>query len=371
MNMPSTTSDIKSIGNNTNPCINPRNITPTEAIYLTDEEKRVYFDRVRLGHPRIAQTLEKMARLTTPTSGKSIVLLIGPTGVGKSTLVSTLGERLVDSVKDEIERDPSFVPAAKMVVPASGERQFAWKMFYQALGDALDEPLMDKKLETRIKNERVTVWQPGSRSSVVGMRMAVEKAILNRRTQLVVIDEAAPLLRGSAEKLDHHMDALKTLADTGAKLVLVGSYDLHALASLDAQVARRTATAHFSRYLPGNEDDEKAFKTMVGILQLHMPLKDMPDLREWSRELQVACIGCVGILKTVLATALECALANKGKWSDQFLEQALLSEDAYGTILSETILGENRVEKSSIGSGSFNALQAKAEAVAASVRASR
>ena len=351
--------------------IDPRKIKPDEAIHLSDKEKTVYFDRVRLSHPRITQTLDKMARLTAPTSGKNIVLLIGPTGVGKSTLVSTLGERLIGSMKDDIDRDPSFVPAAKMVVPASGERQFAWKMFYQALGNALDEPMLDKKLETRIKDGRETVWQPGSRSTVVAMRMAVEKAIRHRRTQLVVLDEAAPLLRGNDDKLDHHMDALKTLADAGAKLVLVGSYDLHSLASLDAQVARRTATTHFSRYLPGNEDDEETFKTMIGILQRHMPLKDMPDLREWSRELQVACIGCVGILKTVLATVLECALANKGKWSDQFLEQALLSEDAYGTILSETLRGEKDIEKSSIGSGSFNSLLAKADAVATLVKASQ
>jgi hypothetical protein len=347
----------------------PRRITPEEARLLPDEEKSRWFAGVHLGHARINQTLSTMSTLTAPNSGKSIILLYGPTGVGKSTLVSTLGERLIESLKAAMASDPGFVPAIRIVAPASGEGRFPWRMLYRSLGDALDEPLMDRKVETRVADGRVTLWQAGSRSTVISMRIAVERALVNRRTSLVVIDEAVPLIRASGNTLEHHMDAIKTLADLGATLVLVGSYGLQCLAGLDAQVARRTAPVHFRRYLTGVSEDEAEFKRVLQDLQAHLPLVDVPDLTPLAANLQMACVGCVGILKTVLATALECALANGGKWSDTFIQRALPSEETFGTILQETLEGEAMAAHAAIGSGTFESLAAKADAVAASLKA--
>jgi archaellum biogenesis ATPase FlaH len=350
--------------------ISPRRISPDEARLLSDDGKRAYFANVRLGHRRINQTLETMRTLAQPNSGKSIILLYGPTGVGKSTLVSALGEMVIGSLREEMSQDPSFVPAIRIVAPASGERQFAWTMFYKSLGDALDEPLMGRKVETRLADSRVSVWQPGSKTSMTAMRMAVEKALVNRRTRMVVIDEAMPLIRAKGDRIDHHMDAIKTLADMGATLVLVGSYGLQRLATLDAQVARRAGAVHFRRYFTGVPEDEVEFRKVLGELQAHLPVTGVPDLMDRAGELQVACIGCVGILKTTLATALECALANGGRWSDLFLQRALPSDDTYETILRETLEGEAAAACATMGSGTFESLAAKMKAVQASMRAS-
>jgi len=348
----------------------PPKMTREDTLLLSDDEKRLYFKNVRLAHPRIAQTLDEMATLTEPNSGKGIVLLIGPTGVGKSTLVSALGERVVAAKQEEMEADPGSIPVAMMVAPASGERGFSWKMFYTRLGEALNEPLMDRKLATHHEGEFTTVSLPGGRGSVSGMRMAIEKIMAIRKTRLIVIDEAVPMLRQArGNDLANHMDAIKTLSDMGATLVLVGSYDLHQLAGLSAQVARRTAIVHFRRYLTGVETDEHDFRTAIRKLQEKMPLRGMPDLTERADLLHVACLGCVGILKTVLSTAFEGALRSKGKWSDKHLERALLSEDLYETILSETLLGEDKVKGSTLGSGSFKSLVAMAEATNAKIKA--
>lgn len=351
--------------------VDHRKMSLEEALLLDDWGKRKYFDSVLLAHPRITHTLDELHIHTASRSGNSIVLLIGPTGVGKSTLIKSLEERAILSHREEIERDPGFIPVAMMVAGASGERSFSWKMFYSSLGQALNEPLMDRKLETRFERGKTMVRLPGGSSSVIGMRMAVEKIMAQRRTKLIIVDEAVPLLRqASGNKLENHMDAIKTMADMGATLVLVGSYDLHSLAVLNDQVARRTGTIHFTRYMTGVPEDEEHFRRAIRMLQARLPIQDLPDLTEYSGDLHVATLGCVGLLKTILATALEFAMKNKGKWSDEFLEKSLLSDDTYSAIRRETLLGEARIRGMVNGSASFKSLRAKAAEVDAKVKES-
>ena len=257
-----------------------------------------------------------------------------------------------------------------MVVPASGERAFSWRMFYSSLGGALEEPLMDRKLQTRHLDGRTTVCLPGGSSTVADMRMAVEKIIAMRRTQLIVIDEAVPILhQASGNNLVNHMDAIKTLADMGATLVLVGSYDLLELASLNDQVARRTGLVHFTRYQTGVAKDEESFRKAVRMLQNRLPIQDLPDLTEFVEDLHVASLGCVGLLKSILSTALGYALKNGGKWSDEMLEQSLESLDNYGTILKQTIEGEAKIKDACVGSSNFKSLRKKSEAILAAASA--
>ena len=265
-----------------------------------------------------------------------------------------------------MKEDPGYIPVAMMVAPASGERGFSWKMFYLRLGEALNEPMMDKKLESKIEAGRSLAVLPGKGSTVTAMRVSVERVLQYRRTELIVIDEAVPLLRQArGNELANHMDALKTLADSGASLVLVGSYDLHQLAALSGQLARRTAIVHFRRYHTGVESDEMAFKNAIGKLQSYMPLKDMPDFMEMAGPLQEACLGCVGILKTTLATTLQCAISAGGKWSDSHLERSLLGAAQYETILAETLVGEAGVRGSVLGSSTFKSLSAMSKVVQA------
>ena len=349
--------------------IDHRKMTLAEALLLDDVGKRKYFDGVLLAHPRVTQTLDELQIHTSSQSGNSVVLLVGPTGVGKTTLIKALEEQSILSHRDEIERDPGFIPVAMMVAGASGERTFSWKMFYSSLGHAMNEPLMDRKLETRFERNKTTVCLPAGTSSVAGMRMAVEKVMAQRRTKLIIVDEAVPLLRqANGNKLENHMDAIKTMADMGATLVLVGSYDLHRLAILNDQVARRTGTIHFTRYMTGIPADEAQFRKAIQKLQACLPIQDLPDLTEYSGDLHVATLGCVGLLKTILSRTLEHTMKNKGKWSDEFLEKSLLSVDIYGAIRQETLLGEARIKGMVNGSASFKSLREEAAAVDAKIR---
>lgn len=338
--------------------IDPKTMKPEQAMQLSDNEKLDYFRKVRVKHPRVSAILEDMETLVLPESGTDIALLIGPTGAGKTTLGTSLVERLVKLHRDEMREDLSFIPAIMITAPASGENKFSWRIFYVKLGTALIEPLMNKKQEFRLQDGRMSVSHVTTTSTVAGLRMAVEGALSYRRTLLVIIDEAVHLIRGAkGNALAAHMDALKSLTildGVTLTMALIGSYDLYQLMCLSAQLARRSAIVHFRRYCPGIAEDEAAFKKSIETLQKYMPLKGVPDLTQMSPVLMDACVGCVGTLKETLQRALTFALRNKGKWTDACLSKALLTERQITAILEETLKGEEDIAAAVYGSGSFD-----------------
>ncbi len=326
---------------------------------LSDDEKLAYFWRVRVKHPRVGAILEDLETMVLPGSGTDIALLIGPTGAGKTTLGVSLLERITKLHHAEMVKDLSFIPAVMLSAPSSGEGKFAWRIFYVKLGQALIEPLLDKKQEFRLSDGRLSIKFASMGSTVAGLRMAVEDALRYRGTLLVIVDEGVHLIRNAkGDALAAHIDALKALTvleGVTLTLALIGSYDLYQLMGLSGQIARRSAIVHFQRYCPGNPEDEKAFTKSLAKMQEFFPLKGVPDLTPMSGELMQFCIGCVGTAKETLQRALAFALLqNRGKWSDACLRKALLSEGQVASILEETLKGEIEIEKAIFGSRIYN-----------------
>lgn len=333
---------------------NPTRISKDQALLLPDAQKREYFKHVLVRHERVSETLQDLEAMATPESGTDIALLIGPSGVGKSALTHTIKERLLTQYQAEMNEDLSFIPVIRVEAPSSGERGFSWRLFYIGLGQALNEPLMEKKIEERSVDGRLTVRPINAGATVAGLRMAVEDALRLRRTILVIVDEAVHLLRhAKGNTLASHMDALKSLANIcGVTLLLVGSYDLLQLMKLSGQVARRSAILHFPRYCSGVRADEQAFKKTLQTLQKYLPISTVPDLSPLAGDLMHSCLGCVGILKDTLAKALTFALMDGGKWTDKCLQKAILSDQQIVTLLEETLEGERSIAGSVFGSGS-------------------
>ena len=315
-----------------------------QILCLSQNEKLDYFRQLVVRHPNMEERLEDIMTLSEPNTGTDIILMIGPTGVGKSASIETVQRKYIQKYKSELQSDTSFIPIASIEAPASGEGRFAWRILYRRLGEALNEPLLERKVLSVA--QRQAFKMPGLGNTVAALRVSMETALKYRRTRLLVIDEAAHILTGGESKLVDHMNALKSLANvSGVTLMLVGSYDLYRLPILSGQLARRMAVVHLGRYVDGDKRDADCFRRTLLALQKALPLDAVPDLEQHSTNLQRACAGCVGILKDTLMRALAMSL-QKGKWKDDFLRRALLPDAQLAAILKETLDGERLLRES-------------------------
>jgi hypothetical protein len=94
---------------------------PDELAHLSSEEKKTFFMNVTITHPQLEVVHDKIRRAIRQPAGFSFVLVHGPTGVGKTTMM----ERLVEQTRalflsaNAPAAFPSFSPYGKAPTPIS------------------------------------------------------------------------------------------------------------------------------------------------------------------------------------------------------------------------------------------------------------
>ena len=81
---------------------------------LSSDQKLEYFRSIIARHPRMNRALDDVLTLTAPASGTNLVLLIGPSGVGKSETVATAQKHLLWRYEADLQVDPGCVPVVAM-----------------------------------------------------------------------------------------------------------------------------------------------------------------------------------------------------------------------------------------------------------------
>lgn len=298
---------------------------------------------LRIRHTRIRQVMDELSCLIYPGSQESILMVCGPTGVGKSTLAKHLVTDANRQSQAQMEEDAGIIPAVYIEAPASGEENFSWRLFYSRVLAQLESDVNLPKYHFTIdpdSGRMVSSSNPRDRT-LAALRTAVERALLHRKTRFLVIDEAAHIIRQARRnRMEVQLDTLKSLANqAGVQIVLVGSYDLFQLMSLSAQLARRTHVLHMERYRQDNVDDERAFNACVQKFQEAGAKLWGNKVMPYAKALQENTMGCVGTLCSVLSRAANLAEKN-GEWTEDCLRRALLTDVQRNRILEEILDGE-------------------------------
>src|SRR5260370_10071553 len=132
--------------------------TSTQAEYSPSElrtrpagVRQEYFEQQCLiEHPRLLDALDEIVQaICPPGEGASVrrpgtmVLVIGPSRVGKTTLVRLLEERLLTQAQAQMMTDPAFIPFASVTSAGPEASRFDWPTYYRAVLRSLHDPFLD------------------------------------------------------------------------------------------------------------------------------------------------------------------------------------------------------------------------------------
>src|SRR6516225_3839967 len=309
-------------------------------------ERLEHFRNFTVAHPRLVEARDKLADAIDGAAPGSLVLVLGPTGVGKTTLRMKVENLLTRQMAPATAADPGRLPfvSTEVVPPDAG--QFRWRDYFSRLLAAMNEPLIDFKTLRSTTRTRVLNTLP---SPVAGMELgyAVEQALRHRRPPVVFVDEAQHLARiASGRRLSDQLDVIKSIANrTETVHVLLGTYELLAFRNLSAQLSRRSMDLHFQRYRAESAEDRQVFCSVLLTFQKQLPFaKARTDLMAMWEFLYERSVGCVGILKEWLMRACVRAIKHGAvALSREYLEKTALSISQCEKILAESREGETRL----------------------------
>jgi len=301
------------------------------------EERLAHFERqCTIKHARLQEACDAVlhaicspgdgARLNRPGA---MVLVIGPSRVGKTTLVRVVEQRLLVRARERMRDDPGHIPFVRFTAVGSGSGRYDWMDYYKAVLRQVGDPFVDRAAASvRVRD----------------MREAAEEALIQRQPYAVIVDEAHHLAKAAnGRRVQDQLDHLKYLENrTGVSHVLVGTYEMRPFRTVNAQLACRSMDVHFRRYDATKTRDRTIFRSVVWALQWQLPVADEPPLveRQWEF-LYARSIGCIGLLKVHLNRALELALAENARTvTVAHLQATALTEDRAKLALGAALAGE-------------------------------
>ncbi len=329
------------------------------------KEKLNQFKDYAVSHPHLTKVDRALMRAITEPAGFAHVLVYGPSGVGKTTMINQIARRLngmfqTPSISDKRGRNKGQLPTMPLLLletrPSDGTT-FNRADYYRTALKLLGEPFYERRLLVDVDTEQA--WEKKGRSRSLAsqfnespeLRQALEEAMARREVRAVILDEAQHLMkvgsgRGAGKLLDQ-LDWIKSMTNvTGVLHILIGTYELLNFQNLSGQASRRGLEVHFPRYLFQHEQDRLDFQGVLLALLKQVPLHtDIQTLMQQWFYFYERSIGCVGVLKDWLIRTVAATLHDGGdtltleRLSEQALQVGQCERMAIDAIEGEQKLG--------------------------------
>src|SRR5437016_3530119 len=133
---------------------------PRELLHQPKAARLAYFRDYTVAHPLLKEVDTQLWQVVQSPGDATLVCLYGPTGVGKTTVLRRLKQRLLEQGKLEMERDSDFLPVIGLAAVAPDGGNFNWPDYYKRALEVLGDPF----------HGRAEVWLyrgPGARWSAL------------------------------------------------------------------------------------------------------------------------------------------------------------------------------------------------------------
>jgi GTPase SAR1 family protein len=318
-----------------------------DLLAASDTEKINYFTNFTVVHRLLKQAYEEFLDAVNNPGGASLILLFGPTGVGKTTLLTQVMKIIFEQNQALMIQNRAYLPIAGVEARSPDSASFDWKDYYKSVLIAVSEPFADYKVRTSSSR----VYDNGSEQKIVkvkpnlaNLREDVEHIFKQRQLIVFLVDEAQRFAKmASGRKQQDQMDAIQSMASyTQTRHGLFGTYELLQLRNLSGQLSRRSIDIHFPRYKSDNAEDIKDFQRVLKSFSVAIPIPETPDLEKRWDYFYERSIGCVGIVKDWLTQSLRKALSeSSNSLKDKYIQTYAPSVSKSMRMLTEALEGEN------------------------------
>lgn len=295
-------------------------------------------DALVIPHRNLQEVVAKVRPRMTAGVGLSITMVVGPTGIGKSSLGRKQLLQLLSLYKIQIQENPAIIPAVMVQVnPADKETEINMTVLYARLCSALLAPTaLDRFKIPKSLDETYNLARSSS--------LMFQAAVSGRNLQHLILDEAIHFVHSSTGPL-HYGNLLKYLSNlSGFNLLLLGAYGSEELIHASGQLARRVSIVHYSRYKRCDADFLE-YTTFIKSVAAAMPYRFEIDLE---RNLEYLFHGTFGLpgesIDVLREAAATCAQERYPRWSEKIFLKSMPSKEAHKTFAKETLRGEERIQ---------------------------
>ncbi len=340
---------------------------PNKLAHLSSEEKKRLFLNVTIKHRQLEVVHDRIRRAIHQPGGFSFVLVHGPTGAGKTTMMESLIAQTTEWFLSAREpaafpsfppygMAPTSIPALRIEADPPDKSAFNRGYFYRTVMTLLGEQTYPQQMHVDIHAEaapskRRRMSRAATESNdVPELREGAQAALHRHGVRVIFLDEAHHLLMGPSgtqgSTLQEQLEWLKSLGKAGILYVLVGTYDLFNFGKLNGQIGRRCLPVHFPRYQLEREADCIAFQTALLELLRRVPLACPAE--RWVTDhwlyFYECSVGCIGILKDWLLRAVSAALDDgASRLSLNCVQDYALPVEVYRQMALDAYEGEQRL----------------------------
>src|SRR3989475_9941556 len=126
-----------------------------------------YFQTYTMAHPRLVTAREALLNAIHEVPANSLILVCGPTGVGKTTLRAKIEQLLAAELLPMLDADRGRLPVVSVECIAPDSGSFSWRDHFRRLLLQMEEPLVDFKINpappVRLRNNVVS-FMPSARA---------------------------------------------------------------------------------------------------------------------------------------------------------------------------------------------------------------